>query len=110
MVGLFASYGPSIPLQRALHRIEAVDQATATGTPDAAALKAALGKSADDILSGPGDLAARTARARAAIIADAEDDQAGVGARTRLMIFVITLLSGLIGTFIVLVVSRQNTD
>jgi hypothetical protein len=110
MVGLFASYGPSIPLERALHRIAAVDQAVATGTPDAAALQATLGKSADDVLSGPGDLAARTARARAGIIADAEDDTAGVGARTRLMIFVITALSGMIGTFIVLVVSRENTD
>lgn len=110
LVGLFASYGPSIPLQRALHRIEAVDQAVATGTPDAAALQAALGKSAEDVLSGPGDLPTRAARARAAIIADAEDDQAGVGARTRLMIFVVTALSGMIGTFIVLVVSRQSTD
>ncbi|MGI4798490.1 MAG: hypothetical protein ACRYF2_16310 [Janthinobacterium lividum] len=110
MVGLFASYGPAIPLQRALHRIEAVDRAVASGTPDAAALQTALGKSADDVLSGPGDLPTRTARARAAIIADAEEDTAGVGARTRLMIFVITALSGLIGVFIVLVVSRQNTN
>lgn len=110
MVGLFASYGPSIPLERALHRIEAVDKAVATGTPDAAALQATLGKSADDILSGPGDLAARTARARAAIIADATDDTAGVGARTRLMIFVVTALSAMIGAFIVVVVSRENTD
>ncbi|GEM_PF-5495369 len=110
MVGLFASYGPAIPLERALHRIEAVDRAVASGTPDAVALQAALGKSADDVVSGPGDLPTRTARARAAIIADAEEDTAGVGARTRLMIFVITALSGMIGVFIVLVVSRQNTN
>ncbi|RYY14680.1 MAG: hypothetical protein EON55_07935 [Alphaproteobacteria bacterium] len=110
MVGLFASYGPAIPLERALRRIEAVDRAVASGTPNAAALKTVLGKSADDVLSGPGDLPARTIRARAAIIADAMDDTAGVGARTRLMIFVITALSGMIGVFIVLVVSRQNTN
>ncbi len=108
MVGLFASYGPAIPLERALHRIAAVDQAVASGTPDAVALQTALGKSADDVVSGPGDLAARTARARAAIIADAEDDEAGVGARTRLMIFVVTALSGMIGVFILLVVSRDQ--
>ena len=110
MVGLFASYGPSIPLERALHRITAVDEASAGGTLDAAALTLALGKAADDVLTGPGDVSARLARARAAIIADAEEDQAGVGARTRLMIFVVTGLAAALGTGILLLVSRQRPD
>ena len=110
MVGLFASYGPSIPLERALHRITAVDDASAGGTLDAAALRLALGKAADDVLTGPGDVPARLARARAAIIADAEEDQAGVGARTRLMIFVVTGLAAALGTGILLLVSRQKPD
>lgn len=110
MIGLFASYGPSIPLERALHRIAAVDHASTGGTLDAPALRVALGKSADDVLTGPGDVADRLARARAAIIADAEADQAGVGARTRLMIFVVTALSAAVGTGILLLVSRQKPD
>ena len=110
MVGLFASYGPSIPLERALHRIAAVDTATAAGTLDAAALRLSLGQAADDVLTGPGDLQARLARARAAIIADAVEDEAGVGARTRLMIFVVTALAAALGTGILLLVSRQKPD
>ena len=110
LVGLFASYGPSIPLQRALHRIQAVDEATSSGVPDEPALRLVLGKSADDILTGPGDLPARLARARVAIIADAEDDAAGVAARTRLMIFVVTALSAGLGTGIMLLASRQKPD
>ena len=110
MVGLFASYGPSIPLERALRRIAAVDEATTAGVMDAPALRLTLGKSADDVLTGPGDLPARLARARSAIIADAEEDEAGVGARTRLMIFVVTALAAAIGTGILLLISRQNPD
>lgn len=110
MVGLFASYGPSIPLERALHRIMAVDAAATGGTLDEPSLRQALGKAADDVLTGPGDLPARLARARAAIIADAEEDEAGVGARTRLMIFVVTALSAALGAGILLLVSRQKPD
>lgn len=110
MVGLFASYGPSIPLERALHRITAIDNATAGTDLDAGALRLTLGKSADDVLTGPGDLQARLARARAAVIADAEQDQAGVGARTRLMIFVVTGLAAALGAGILLLVSRQKLD
>ena len=110
MVGLFASYGPGIPLNRALHRISAVDAASANGNLDADALRLNLGKSADDVLTGPGDVQTRLARARAAIIADAEEDEAGVGARTRLMIFVVTGLSAALGTGILLLVSRQKPN
>ena len=110
MVGLFASYGPSIPLERALHRITAVDDASTGGTLDAPALTLALGRAADDVLTGPGDVQARLSRARAAIIADAEEDQAGVGARTRLMIFVVTGLAAALGTGILLLVSRQKPN
>jgi hypothetical protein len=110
MVGLFASYGPSIPLERALHRIQAVDAATANGTLDAAALKLNLGDAAQDVLTGPGDVPARLARARDAIIADAIEDEAGVGARTRLMIFVVTAIAAALGTGITLLISRQKPD
>jgi hypothetical protein len=110
MVGLFASYGPSIPLDRALHRIAAVDAASVNGSLDADALRLNLGKSADDVLTGPGDVQTRLARARAAIIADAEEDEAGVGSRTRLMIFVVTGLSAALGTGILLLVSRQKPN
>ena len=109
MVGLFASYGPSIPLERALRRIESLDRATATSPPDAPALQLALGKTiAADVADGPGDPQARLARARTAIIAEAEDDEAGVGARTRLMLYVVTILSAIIGGGILLIVSRPT--
>ncbi len=108
LVGLFASYGPSIPIERALHRIAALDQATAGETIDRASVQLTLGTAAEDVLNGPGDLQARLARARAAIIADAEEDEAGVGARTRLMIFVVTGLAAALATGILLLVSRQT--
>ena len=77
LVGLFASYGPSIPLERALRRIETLDRATATVPPDAAGLEVAVGKTiAADVLTGPGDMQARLTRAHSAIIAEAEDDEA----------------------------------
>ena len=110
MVGLFASYGPSIPLERALHRIETLDRAIAATPPDADTLRVTLGPAATaDLLTGPGDAAARAARARATIVAEAREDQAGVGARTRLMLYVVTALSALLGVGILLIVARQKT-
>ena len=109
LVGLFASYGPSIPLERALRRIETLDRATATVPPDTAGLEVAVGKTiAADVLTGPGDTQARLTRAHSAIIAEAEDDEAGVGARTRLMLYTVTILSAVLGTGILLIVARQR--
>ena len=58
MVGLFASYGPSIPLERALRRIETLDRGHRHDAADIGGLRRlALGKTiAADVLTGPGDV------------------------------------------------------
>ena len=109
MVGLFASYGPAIPLERALRRIETLDRVVAATPPDAAAAELALGKAgAADLLTGPGDGVARLTRAHRLVIDEALDDQAGVGARTRLMLYVVTALSAGLAVGILLIVARPD--
>ena len=62
-----------------------------------AALRPALGRSADTVLDGPGSIAERVVRARAAIRARMEREEAAVTGRIRLLIIVLTLLVGLVG-------------
>ena len=109
MVGLFASYAASIPLERAFYRLAALDQATASATPDMAALRIVLGPGADDVVSGPGDLPARLARARAVIRSEGEREAASVASRTRLMVGIITVLSAAVGAGILLLAARPDT-
>lgn len=106
LVGLFASYATSIPLERALYRNAVLDQALAAGAPDQAAIRRVLGKGADRVLAGPGDLAARIAAARATVRAEAEREQRSVAFRTRLMLFVVTALAAGFGTGILLLAGR----
>ena len=106
LVGLFASYATSIPLERALYRNAVLDQALVGAKPDEAAIRRVLGRGADAVLSGPGDLATRIAIARAAVRAEADDEQRGVAARTRLMLGVVTVLSAGLGAGILLLASR----
>ena len=107
LVGLFASYAASIPLERALHRLAALDVAAATATPDADAARNVLGASAADLLAGPGDLTARLTRARAVIRSEGEREAASVAHRTRLMVGVITVLSAAVGAGIFLLATRR---
>lgn len=107
MVGLFASYATKIPLERALHRGAVLDQALATGQPDAQALRTVLGSEAEHVLSGPGDdLPSRIVRARADILAEGEAEADAVAARTRLMLAVVTVLSAALGSGILLLASK----
>ncbi len=106
LVGLFASYATSIPLERAFVRSAMLDKALATDPPDAAGLHVAIGPAAGALLSGPGALAARVAQAHAEIRADAEAEQRGVAARTRLMLGVVTVLAAALGAGILVLASR----
>lgn len=106
LVGLFASYATSIPLERALYRISVLDQALDAQEPDPAAIGAVLGQSADEVLSGPGDLASRIARARTMVRAEAIEEARVVGARIRLLIGVVTVLAAGLGAGILLLASR----
>src|SRR4051794_20524394 len=63
LVGLFASYAGSIPLERAIHRSRVLDQVMGTdGSTDA--LRRVLGADAELVASGTGDLASRVTAAR----------------------------------------------
>lgn len=106
LVGLFASYATSIPLERALYRNSALDQAVRSGQPDPAAIRTILGAGAEDVLSGPGDLASRIARARARVRAEATEEAQAVGTRARLLVGVVTVLAGGLGAGILLLASR----
>ena len=108
LVGLFASYATKIPLERALHRGAVLDQALATGQPDAKALRAVLGSEADYVLSGPGDLPSRIAKARAGILAEADAEADAIAARTRLMVALVTLLAAGLGSGMLLLASKPS--
>lgn len=102
LVGLFASYATAIPLERALMRTAVLDQVLAAAQgPDAPAkleaLRPQLGEQAPLVLSGPGDLTARVATARAAILSEETREANSIGFRTRLMIVVVTVLAAGLG-------------
>lgn len=102
LTGGFALYAAPVPLQRALARGAALDQVLlASEGPDAGArfeaLRPALGSSADAVLGGPGTVAERVVRQRAAVRDEAEREEAAVAARIRLMLAVVTVTAGLFG-------------
>jgi hypothetical protein len=106
LVGLFASYATSVPLERALYRNSVLDQALQSGHPDPAAIRAVLGQGAEEVLSGPGELASRIARAHTMIRAEASEEARVVGMRTRLMIGMVTVLAAGLGAGILLLASQ----
>ncbi|HUA78525.1 MAG TPA: hypothetical protein VMA86_12725 [Acetobacteraceae bacterium] len=107
LAGIFATYAAPVPLSRALVREAALDQVLAAASaPDAtarlAALRPALGDSADAVLSGPGTLPEgtlleRVARERTRIRAHFEREAAALATRLRLLIGVATLAAAVFG-------------
>lgn len=101
LIGGFALYAAPVPLQRALARGAVLDRALlageAQGAPGLAALRPALGSSADAVLDGPGTLVERVVRARAAVTREADAEEAAVAARVRLMLVVVTVMAALFG-------------
>ena len=112
LTGLFASYGPLIPLERALARSAVLDQALLAGRgPDAAAqleaMRPALGFSADAVLQGPGDIVDRVMAARAVVLSEEAREGASVAYRTRLMLGIVTVLAALFGAGVMAMALRQ---
>ncbi len=98
LIGLFASYSAALPLERALARDAALDDALAVAhAPDAQAkieaLRPRLAESADLLLPVGGDIDARITQARAAMRAHLTAESGEVAARTRWMICVITVMA-----------------
>ncbi|GAC1344527.1 MAG: hypothetical protein NVSMB18_22310 [Acetobacteraceae bacterium] len=113
MTGLFASYSTSVPFERALLRGAVLDQALVAGSaPDAGvrleALRPALGRSAEQVLSGPGDIASRVAAARASMLDEQRREANSVGYRTRLMLFIVTFLAAGLGAGLLLLATRSR--
>jgi hypothetical protein len=107
LVGLFASYAGAIPLERAVHRIRVLDQALTTdGSQEAVARL--LGPDTDLVARQAGDLPARVAAARAAILEEGEREAEAVGNRTRLMLGVVTVLAAGLGSMVLLLAVRTD--
>ena len=112
LTGLFASYGPLIPLERALVREDVLDRALAAGHASGGAekLKAMrdeLGTTADTVLA-PGDLVTNVLAARAIVRSEETREGASVAYRVRLMLFMITLLAGIFGAGVMLFALKQR--
>ena len=107
LVGLFASYAAPLPLQRAMARDAALDDALAAAhgpNPREAieALRPRLGESADLLLPADGDpvggnMDARITHARAAMRTQLTAEADEVATRTRWMICVITVMGAVFG-------------
>ena len=113
LTGIFATYAAPLPLARALARETTLDRALATaGAPDPgaalAALRPALGESADAVVSGPGTLAERVARERVAMRARLTEEAGEVALRLRVMIGVFTLAGALFGIAVLSIVRRSR--
>ncbi len=107
LCGLFASYAPSIPLERGIVRGAVLDRAAAAVDGQALeALRPALGNLAPLVLDAPGGLPDRIARARLTVMDEQRREAASVGYRTRLMLGVVTLLAAGLGAGIIVLVRR----
>ena len=108
LTGLFASYGPQIPLERALVRLQLLDQAQAANPAGLEALREPLGPLAAAVIDGPGTAIDRITTARATVQAEAGREAASVAHRVRLMLLSITLMAGLFGAGVMLFALKQT--
>ena len=102
LAGIFATYAAPLPLERALSREAALDEALAAiGTPDEAArlraLAPRLGRSADALGGDPATVAERIRDERAEIRAEFAAEAERLGWRLRFLILVITIMGGGLG-------------
>jgi len=102
LTGLFASYAVPLPLQRALARETALDDALAAARgPDPQAgieaLRDRLDDSAAALLPAGGDMTARITAERSAMRARFQAEAAALATRTRWLICVVTLMGTVFG-------------
>ena len=105
MIGLFATVAAPLPLERAMLRDAALDDALkAASTPNPAealaALQDRLGDSAEAISKGQGDLPTRIQTERAAMRAHFTAEADATASRLRLLIIVVTLTAAGFGVLI----------
>lgn len=112
LIGLFASFAAPLPLERALARDAALDEALAAvhgPDPQSAleALRPRLAESADVLLPLGGDMDARITKARAAMRDQLTLEAGEVTTRIRWMICVITVMAALFGVAVMRMSRRQ---
>ncbi len=105
LMGLFATFAAPLPLERALARETALDDAlAAAGRPDQTArleaLRDRLDESAPAVIDGSGDLRDRVAAARVAMRLQLEREADAIAGRLRLLIVVVTLVAALFGAIV----------
>jgi hypothetical protein len=113
LLGLFASIVAPIPLERALARDAALDEAAAAAlgpNPQAAieALRPRLAESADALLPVQPDLADRIARERNAMHARFLAEAANTASHLRLMIGIVTVICALFGAALLAIAARAT--
>jgi hypothetical protein len=112
LTGLFATYAVPVPLERALRREAAIDQAGADlAGPDAGAklqaLAPELGEQAAMLSDASVPLAERVRRAQAAVRDQMTAEAGEIATRLRWLIAVITVCAGGFGTALMLVAGRR---
>ncbi len=113
LVGIFATYAAPIPLQRALQRDAALNEARAAlagPEPQAALekLKQRLGESAAALLPFGGDMAARIEAERLAMHARLERDAAYTASRLRWLLVAITTMGAVFAAAILGIAIRST--
>lgn len=113
LTGLFATFAAPLPLERAMLRDTALDDALATqGQPNQAALLASLRprleSSAAAVVDGKGDLPDRVAVARTAMHAEMQHEADAIASRLQLLVVVVTAVGAVFGAVIVGAVSRPK--
>ncbi len=97
LIGLFSTYAAPLAYQRELRREQVLDQVLVTPPGQLAALRDALGDSADAVLSGAGPIADRVATERLAMRARLEHEADETAERLRLEIVIVTLTGAVLG-------------
>jgi hypothetical protein len=103
MAGFFASFAAPLPLQRAMARDAALDEALASGgKPEILApLRERLDDSAALVIDGSGPIETRVTTARAAMRAELLNDSDAVAERLRVMLIVVTIVAAVFGAVVV---------
>jgi hypothetical protein len=115
LMGGIATYAAQIPFERALARDAALNQVLAASkSPDAAArlaaLRPALGDSADRVLGGPGEITVKVETERARMLVAFGDDARDTGMRLRLVLAIFTAAGAFFGAAVLGIVRRGATN